>query len=245
MQISGIQKTTLLDYPGKVACTIFTAGCNFRCPFCHNPEQVLPERVLACKHDFIPDDVFFNFLDTRKDVLDGVVVCGWEPTLQKDLYDFISKVKNKGFLVKLDTNGQDADIVQKLLDDQLLDYVAMDIKNPYEQYEKLVGVKLTTDFYTNYHRTIQMLLSGDIDYEFRTTVIKWHHDNDSMAQIAKSISWAKKYFIQNFVPGTTLDPDFEGQSLLYLLFGIFWVVWSCAPICRHKFYQPLLVTKSS
>lgn len=142
MQIAGIQKTTLLDYPGKVATIIFTAGCNFRCRFCHNPEEVLPELIKKEAPHFIPEEAFFNFLKQRKRILDAVVICGGEPTLQPDLKNFAKKIKDYNLLVKVDTNGQDVQIIKEMLDEKLLDFVAMDIKSKREDYPNITNVKL-------------------------------------------------------------------------------------------------------
>jgi pyruvate formate lyase activating enzyme len=172
MQIAGIQKTTLLDYPGKVATTIFTAGCNFRCGFCHNAEQVLPELIVKESSHFIPEEAFFNFLDQRKSILDAVVICGGEPTLQPDLKNFIQKIKNLGFLVKLDTNGHAVDIVRDLIDEKLIDYVAMDIKTSPSKYAELVGVDLGEKYFASHNAMLDLLKNSGIEYEFRTTVIK-------------------------------------------------------------------------
>jgi len=213
MKIAAIQKTTFIDYPGKISCIIFTSWCNFRCHFCHNPEMVIPEEIARVSHDMIEEQSFLNFLDKRKGMLDAVVICWWEPTLQPDLYGFIKKIKNKWFLVKLDTNGRDFKMVERLISEWLIDYVAMDIKHPHEQYEKLVWVKLNTDFYTNYHATVQLLLEWKIDYEFRTTVMKPHHGLQEIEEIAVYIKWAKNYFIQNFVAGKMINPKFNANSL--------------------------------
>ena len=129
MQLSAIKKSTLLDYPGKLATIIFTPGCNLRCRFCHNPEFVLPEELEKIRHDFIGEEVFFRFLQTRVGFLDGVVICGGEPTIHKDLPEFCQKIKNLGFLVKLDTNGSNPEMLELLLEQKLVDYIAMDIKH--------------------------------------------------------------------------------------------------------------------
>jgi len=212
MFINWIQKTTLVDYPGKVACTIFTAGCNLRCPFCHNPESVLPEEIEKFKNDKIPDNVFFNFLDKRVWILDGVVVCGWEPTLQSDLYDFIKIVKWKWFLVKLDTNGRDSKILGKLIDENLLDYVAIDFKQSLEKYDEITGGKANNDFMDNFKNCVEILKKWQIDYEFRTTVIKGFHTKEDIEKICKYLEWTKKFFLQKYRTGKTLDPDFMGES---------------------------------
>ena len=134
MIIGGLQKHTLIDYPGKIAATIFTSGCNFRCPFCHNPELVLPEEISKSKE--LPLQEVFSFLKERKGFLDGVVICGGEPTIHNDLYDFCSEIKRIGFLIKLDTNGHNPEMLEKLIDKELIDYIAMDIKAHKEKYDK-------------------------------------------------------------------------------------------------------------
>ncbi len=212
MQISGVQKTTTIDYPGKVACVVFTMWCNFRCPFCHNPESVLPEQMEKIKNDLIPDEAFFNFLDTRKWKLDGVSICGWEPTLQVDLYDFAKKVKDMWFLVKLDTNGRDVQIVEKMINDGILDYVAVDLKHSMDKYSIATGTDETQDFFNNYEKLRQLLLNWDIDYEYRTTVIKWMHTLEDIKSMAQHIKWAQNYYIQNFVNWNTLDPNCRWSS---------------------------------
>ncbi len=138
MNLSGIKKSTLLDYPGKIATLIFTPGCNFRCGFCHNPEFVLPDRVEKLRKDFISEEIFFRFLKTRIGFLDGVVICGGEPTIHSDLMGFCKKIKDLGFLVKLDTNGSRPEVIRDLLDANLIDYIAMDVKHTWEQYADLV-----------------------------------------------------------------------------------------------------------
>lgn len=212
MRISGIQKSTTIDYPGQMACVIFTMGCNFRCPFCHNPESVLPDQMKLIQNDLIPDQAIFNFLETRKGKLDGVSICGGEPTLQPDLYDFAKKVKEMWFLVKLDTNGRDAKIVQKMIDDGILDYVAVDIKQAMDKYNSAVWLQQNQDFFDNYEKLRQMLINWQIDYEYRTTVVKWMHTIDDIESMVKYISGAKNYYIQNYVWWNTLDPNFWWEA---------------------------------
>ncbi|MCK9466789.1 MAG: anaerobic ribonucleoside-triphosphate reductase activating protein [Candidatus Absconditabacterales bacterium] len=212
MKISGIQKSTTIDYPNKLACVVFTMGCNFRCPFCHNPESVLPEQMKLIQNDLIPDQAIFNFLETRKGKLDGVSICGGEPTLQADLYDFAKKVKEMGFLVKLDTNGRDCEIVKKMVNDKILDYVAIDLKHTRDKYDIAIGLKQNNNFFDNYDCLLKFLLKGNIDYEYRTTVVKGMHTLDDIEQMAKYISGAKNFYLQNYVGGNTLDPNFGGQS---------------------------------
>ncbi|MBN2480070.1 MAG: anaerobic ribonucleoside-triphosphate reductase activating protein [Parachlamydiales bacterium] len=198
MLIGGLQKFSLIDFPSKMAALVFTQGCQFRCPFCHNPTLVLKERF----EKPIPEEAFFSFLKTRKNKLDGVVITGGEPTLQKDLFDFIRKIKNENFLVKLDTNGTNPKILQDLLDANLLDYIAMDIKAPLEKYEKITYVKTNVE---NIKKSIEIIISSKIDYEFRTTLVKNLHDPEDPIKIASSIKGAKKYILQKFLPNSTLD----------------------------------------
>ena len=139
MKLSAIQRFTMLDYPDKVACIAFTPGCNMRCGFCHNPEFVLPEKIRELQSDFIEEQTFFNFLDQRRGLLEGVVVSGGEPTIWRDLPDFLRQIKGRGFLAKLDTNGNHPSMLRTLLDEQLVDYVAMDVKTSLAEYGKLVG----------------------------------------------------------------------------------------------------------
>lgn len=209
MLISGIKKTTLLDYPGKVSCIIFTAGCNLRCQYCHNSEFVLPEKIKLIK-DFIPEEIFFNFLKTKIWLLDGVVICWWEPTLQKDLEAFCQKIKDMWFLVKLDTNWQNPDILKKLLEKNLLNYIAMDIKWDYDNLEDLIW-KYDKQ---KYFESIKLIKNSDIDGEFRTTLIKNYHSLDDFETVVKQITGAKKYFLQNYKWGNTLQEDFDGKSFL-------------------------------
>lgn len=209
MLISGIKKTTLLDYPGKVSCIIFTAGCNLRCQYCHNSEFVLPEKIKLIK-DFIPEEIFFNFLKTKIWLLDGVVICWGEPTLQKDLEPFCQKIKDMWFLVKLDTNWQNPEILKKLLEKNLLDYIAMDIKWDYENLEDLIW-KYDKQ---KYFESIKLIKNSDIDGEFRTTLIKNYHSLDDFETVVKQITGAKKYFLQNYKWGNTLQEDFDGKSFL-------------------------------
>lgn len=137
MIISGLQKLTLIDYPNKVACVVFTLGCNLRCRFCHNPEFVLPEKIRAIQDQILREKSFFDFLESRRGLLDGVSVCGGEPTIHSDLPRFLREIKKRGFLVKLDTNGRYPLVLQKILDEKLVDYIAMDIKHTWGKYHLL------------------------------------------------------------------------------------------------------------
>ncbi len=198
MKIGGLQKLTLIDFPGRVACTVFLSGCNFRCPWCYSPELVLPDDIK--KHPKIEEEVFFDFLDKRKGKLDGVVVCGGEPTISKESVDFVRKIKEKGFLVKLDTNGANLEVIKEMK--EFLDYIAMDVKLPVERYkevsEKTFDVKESIDF----------IKSCGVDYEFRTTVVPGIHKKEDIEKIAKTIKGAKRYYMQNFLPEKTIDENF-------------------------------------
>lgn len=193
MRIAGIQKLTLLDYPGKVACTVFLSGCNLRCPYCHNPGLVLPERGNESE---MPVAEVEAFLARRKGTLDGVCVTGGEPTLQPELPAFLEKLRCLGFAIKLDTNGTNPEMLKALMHDGILDYVAMDIKNSPEQYGETVGLPV---FDLNpIQESVAYLLSGAVDYEFRTTAVAEFHDDASFEGIARWIAGAKRYYIQCF-----------------------------------------------
>lgn len=192
MLISGLQKLTLLDYPGRVACTVFTGGCNFRCPFCHNAPLVLPEQ-LAQDTD---EEQVLAFLKKRVGVLDGVAITGGEPLLHKDIGAFLAKVKALGYQVKLDTNGSFPERLMELVKAGLVDRVAMDIKNAPAFYGETAGVA-GLDL-APIERSKDFLLSGVVDYEFRTTVVKGLHDGERLKEAAQWISGAKEYYLQQF-----------------------------------------------
>lgn len=200
MFISGLQKLTLLDYPGHVACTVFTGGCNFRCPFCHNAPLVLPER-LAQDTD---EEQVLGFLKKRVGVLDGVAITGGEPLLHRDIGDFLGKVKALGYKVKLDTNGSFPDLLMALVEAGLVDRVAMDIKNAPALYARTVGTdKLDM---AAIGRSKDFLLSGAVDYEFRTTVVRGLHTLESLREAAEWIRGAREYYLQQFKDsGNVLD----------------------------------------
>ncbi len=193
MIIGGLQKHTLIDYPGKMAATIFTSGCNLRCPFCHNPELVLPKEISKSKK--LPLKEVFSFLEERKGFLDGVVICGGEPTIHNDLYDFCSEIKRIGFLIKLDTNGYNPEMLEKLIDKELIDYIAMDIKAYKEKYDKLAGVKVDLE---KIEQSIELLKNRAKDYEFRTTLVPGIIEKEDILKIVQWIAPARKYVIQNF-----------------------------------------------
>jgi len=202
MLISGLQKLTLLDYPGKVACTVFTGGCNFRCPFCHNSALVLPEQL----SQGTGADEVLRFLKKRVGVLDGVAVTGGEPLLHPDIGDFLKEVKALGFLVKLDTNGSFPDRLIALVEAGLTDRVAMDIKNAPALYAKTVGLERFD--LGGVTRAKDFLLSGAVDYEFRTTVVKGLHTKESLREAAEWIRGAKEYYLQQYKDsGAILNAD--------------------------------------
>ena len=191
MLIAGMQKLTLVDYPGHTACIIFTLGCNFVCPFCHNKDLVKNIN----KSNMIDEQELFNYLDKRKGLIDGVVVSGGEPLLQKDIENFIRRIKDKGFKVKLDTNGSRPEVLKRLIDNDLVDYVAMDVKNIFEDYDVTAGTKVNIE---NIKTSIHILKSSNIDYEFRTTVVRELHSFEKIEQILGYIGSESKYFIQNY-----------------------------------------------
>ena len=191
MLMSGLQKLTLLDYPGRVACTVFTGGCNFRCPFCHNAPLVLPERLARDSSE----EAVLAFLSKRRGVLDGVAVTGGEPLLHRDIGAFLEKVKALGFSVKLDTNGSFPDRLRALVSAGLVDRVAMDVKNSPALYEKTAGAAVDMAAIA---RSRDFLLSGAVDYEFRTTVVKGLHTKESLMDAARWIRGAKEYYLQQF-----------------------------------------------
>ena len=199
MKISGLQKLTLLDYPGKMACTVFTYGCNFRCGFCHNALLVTEENS-----DNISEDEFFSFLKKRQGILDGVCISGGEPTLQKDLCDFIKKVKALGYAVKLDTNGTNPELLKTLLEENLLDYVAMDIKNSPEKYNLTCGCEVDI---SAVKESVSLLKGSNIGYEFRTTTVREYHSAEDFKAIAQWLRGDSRYFLQHFEDSGNLIGD--------------------------------------
>lgn len=193
MVFGGFQKLTLLDYPGKVACTLFTKGCNFYCPFCHNALLVDMDRN---EQSFSEEEVL-SYLKKRQGILEGVCITGGEPLIHSSLKDFIKEVKALGYSIKLDTNGSFPEKLAELVEEGLIDYVAMDIKNSFEKYALTSGCeKLSLD---DIEKSIDFLMGGSIDYEFRTTVASELHTPQDIEKIALRIKGAKKYFLQNFV----------------------------------------------
>lgn len=198
MIIGGLQKTSLLDFPEKIAAIVFTMGCNFRCGYCHNPELINGEAKI---------EEVFEFLKTRQRKLDGVVITGGEPCLQKDLPEFIKQVKELGFAVKLDTNGSFPEMLEKVLPD--LDYVAMDIKAPLEKYSQIVNVDIDT---SKILKSIEVLKNGGVDYEFRTTVVKSQLSFEDFEKIGQLIQGAPRYYLQRFEASKILDKSLENEK---------------------------------
>ena len=189
--IKGLQKTCLVDYEPYTACVVFLAGCNFRCGYCHNPDLVLNFKEI----DTIKEEEFFSFLDSRKQWIDGVVISGGEPCAYKDLPSFISKIKDMGFLVKLDTNGSNPIQLKELLDKKLLDRVAMDIKTSLDDYNAVIGFEINT---AKIERSINLIKDSGIEYDFRTTVVPGLITKDNVVKIGKLLKGSKLYTIQNF-----------------------------------------------
>ena len=207
MNFHGLQKMTLLDYPGKVACTLFTGGCNMRCPFCHNALLVTGLQ----EAEVIPEEEILSFLKKRTGILDGVAVTGGEPLLMPDIIEILKKIKSLGYSIKLDTNGTFPDRLQEIINLRLADYVAVDIKNSKEKYPETVGVP---DFdISPVEKTVEILKNGNIDYEFRTTVTREFHSVESIRKAAEWIKGADKYFLQAFVDsGNLIAEGIHGVS---------------------------------
>ena len=203
MKIHGIQKMTLLDFPGKVACTVFLGGCDFRCPFCDNTELFDYEAKPV-----MSEEEFFAFLKKRKGLLDGVAITGGEPMLRADLPEFMKKIKELGYPVKCDTNGNHPEMLKKVVNEGLVDYIAMDIKNSPERYPETAG--LPAFAIAKVEESKNFLLEGHVDYEFRTTVVKQLHDRESFEKIGEWINGAERYFLQPFKDRDTVA--FAGLS---------------------------------
>jgi len=190
MKIAGYEKLSLQDYPNHMSCIVFTQGCNLKCPFCQN-STLIPRN----SEYLISEEEVFEYLNLRKKVLDGVTISGGEPTLQKDLEEFVVKVKKLGLEVKLDTNGTNYNLLEKLVENKLIDYVAMDIKNSFKKYEKTSGVQNLN--MENILKSIKLLKQNKIDYEFRTTIIKEHHTLEDILEIIELVG-DSKYYLQSF-----------------------------------------------
>ncbi len=207
MNIAGLQKLTTKDFPGILACIVFTKGCNLKCPYCQNSE-LIPLVGPVTENSLTSEDVI-EFLKQRKNVLDGIVITGGEPLLQVDIKDFLKSVKEVGYKIKLDTNGTTPSLLKELIDSSLIDYVAMDIKNDFEGFGKTCGVNnINTN---NIVQSIEILKASPIDYEFRTTIVKEFHNQDSILNICKMIGKEPKYFLQNFEDSSNvMNHDLHG-----------------------------------
>jgi pyruvate formate lyase activating enzyme len=195
MELIGQVKSSFIDYPDRICTVYFVRGCNYRCPYCHN------SHLLAGRGEVIQETEVFGFLEKRKKLLDAVCISGGEPTLQQNLLDFALKVKQKGYLVKLDTNGTRPGVVKRLIDNGAIDYIAMDIKAPIDKYDAVVRVKADTD---SIRETIELIAASNADYEFRTTVCNELLSVDDIVQIAEMIKGSKRYIVQNFRDGQTV-----------------------------------------
>ena len=203
-----MQKVSLIDFPGKISTVVFTQGCNFRCEFCHNPSLVLPEMF---DHIIDEKDVL-SFLESRKGLIDGVVLSGGEPTIQADLFQFIEKTKEMGFLVKLDTNGTNPDVLSDLYSKNLLDYVAMDIKHVLEKYSIIVGKNANI---REIQQSISIIMNSGIDYEFRTTIVPKFHSVDDIKQIVSLIDGANCFVLQEFVPDHAINSKLSSKNSIF------------------------------
>jgi len=206
MQIGGYQKLTLIDYPGKLATTVFTVGCSFRCPFCHNPELVIGP---SSEVNNITEKEFFDFLKKRVGKLEGVCITGGEPLIQNDIIDFIKKIKKRGFLVKLDTNGTRPDTLKKIIDQGIVDYIAMDIKSSPKKYKSAAGLKADVK---RVKLSVDMIMNSGINYEFRTTVVPGLHNYKDFDEISKWIKGAKYYYLQEYREMRILNPNLKKKT---------------------------------
>ena len=209
IKIGGLQKMTMLDYPGKVAATIFTGGCNFKCPYCHNRDLVfVPDR-----YEFLDPDDVLAYLEKRRNILDGVCITGGEPLMQDNLQDFIAAIKKVGYLVKLDTNGYFPERLQEICATGMIDYVAMDIKNTPEKYADTVGMNADVFRIERIQESVQYLLSSSIEHEFRTTVIREFHTAEDIKEIAKWIRGTGHYYLQQYTDsGNVITPGWSAYS---------------------------------
>ncbi len=190
----------MIDYPGEICAIVFTQGCNFRCPYCHNPELVNPEMYAEC----LTEETIFSFLAKRRGKIDAVAITGGEPTIQNSLIDFVTRVRKTGYLIKVDTNGSHPEVIEKLISMKLLDYIAMDIKAPAGKFKNLTKSDIS---YHKITQTIELIMKSGIPYEFRTTVLKRLLDESDIVNIAHSIKNARLYILQQFIPSKVLDRE--------------------------------------
>jgi len=208
MLFGGLQRTTLIDYPGKIACTVFSVGCNFACPFCHNKDLVSEKLFTESGISEVSEKEIFDFLAKRRGILEGVCITGGEPCLNPDLPHFIKKIKNLDYSVKLDTNGSNPEMLKKLIEERLINYVAMDIKTNFSNYEEVIRVK---NYESRIKKSIELILKSKIDYEFRTTIVPTLHTKETLLKLAKylkSLNSQFNWYLQPFRPQNCLDPQF-------------------------------------
>jgi len=206
MRLAGLQKTSVIDFPDQISAVVFTQGCNFYCPYCHN-SQLIPLKLPEGK-ELMPEEYFFDFLQKRENLLDGLTITGGEPLLQPDLKEFMFKIKNEhNLLLKLDTNASDLKRLKELIEADLIDYLAVDIKFSWPNYEQLAPSGLISGIKSS----VELIINSNLDYEFRTTVVPGLHDKEELEKITQQIKGAEKYFIQNFRPVNTLDPGLKDQ----------------------------------
>jgi pyruvate formate lyase activating enzyme len=200
MKIGALQKISLIDYPGRISAIVFTQGCNFRCPYCHNPELVDPGQY----GPILPEEEVFSFLERRRGKLEAVTVTGGEPTLQKDLERFLQQIKEMGYLAKVDTNGSNPTMLERLIRGRWVDYLAMDVKGPLHKYGQIAKAKVATAMI---RRSIELITSSGIEHEFRTTVVRSQLDKEDLIATAKLLKRGL-YVLQSFVPAKSLDHEF-------------------------------------
>lgn len=205
LQIKGLQKTSLVDYPGKIVCTIFLAGCNFRCPYCQNPDLIdNPDKLPAIKEEEIID-----FLEKKRKWLDGICISGGEPTLHDGLVDFIKKVKKENFLVKIDTNGTNPKMIKELIDNKLINFISMDIKASLDKYSDIANVEVNKE---DIQKSVELIMNGDINYEFRSTILPKLHSGEDIKKMGEWLKGSKKFVLQQFRPKICLDKKYEDEK---------------------------------
>jgi pyruvate formate lyase activating enzyme len=200
MKIGGVQKISLIDYPGRISAIVFTQGCNFRCSYCHNPELVDPAQY----GPILSEEEVISFLEKRRGKLDAVTVTGGEPTLQPDLDQFLQVIKGMGYLTKIDTNGSNPDVLERLIRGRLVDYLAMDVKGPLQKYERIANVKVKT---AKIRKSIELITASGVEHEFRTTVVRSQLDNEDLIATSELLKKGL-YVLQSFVPAKSLDHEF-------------------------------------
>ena len=209
MLIGGVQEFTTLDFPGRLATVVFTAGCNFRCGYCHNPQFVDEEQVKKTMVRNIPEETFFKFLEKRKGKLEGVCISGGEPTLQSDILDFARKIKQAGFLVKLDTNGTKPAVLDKMIAEKVVDFFAMDIKTSLLRYKEIIKAGFSV---ADIGKSKEIIKNSGLPYEFRTTAVKGKHTKEIFEEIGEWLNGADAYFIQNFRNEKTLSDEYKKEK---------------------------------